>query len=68
MDDPTAQRQAACSFCGRSADQVGQLIDGPGEVAICDECIELCYEIVHPEGKGARAVRAKGRPTKNHGK
>ena len=34
-----------CSFCGKSQKQVQQLIAGPG-VYICDECIELCNEIV----------------------
>ena len=34
-----------CSFCGKSQKQVKQLIAGPG-VYICDECIELCNEII----------------------
>ena len=37
-----------CSFCGKSQDQVKRLIAGPG-VYICDECIELCSEIVAEE-------------------
>lgn len=37
-----------CSFCGKSQDQVKRLIAGPG-VYICDECIELCSEIVQEE-------------------
>ena len=35
-----------CSFCGKSQKQVKKLIAGPG-VYICDECIDLCAEIVH---------------------
>ena len=35
----------ACSFCGKSQKQVKKLIAGPG-VYICDECIDLCNEIV----------------------
>ncbi len=35
-----------CSFCGKNQDDVGKLIAGP-DVFICDECIELCNEIVH---------------------
>ncbi|BCO08809.1 ATP-dependent Clp protease ATP-binding subunit ClpX [Desulfolithobacter dissulfuricans] len=35
----------SCSFCGKSQDEVGKLIAGPN-VYICDECIELCNEIV----------------------
>jgi len=38
-----------CSFCGKSQDEVDKLIAGP-DVYICDECIELCNEIVHEEG------------------
>ncbi|MDD6308738.1 MAG: ATP-dependent Clp protease ATP-binding subunit ClpX [Clostridia bacterium] len=34
-----------CSFCDKTQDQVGRLVAGPG-VYICDECIELCYEII----------------------
>src|SRR6187200_2980090 len=34
-----------CSFCGKSQKQVQQLIAGPG-VYICDECVELCNEII----------------------
>ncbi|MCL7487629.1 MAG: ATP-dependent Clp protease ATP-binding subunit ClpX [Desulfobulbaceae bacterium] len=35
-----------CSFCGKSQDEVGKLVAGPN-VYICDECIDLCNEIVH---------------------
>jgi len=35
-----------CSFCGKDQEDVGKLVSGPG-VFICDECIELCNEIVH---------------------
>jgi len=37
-----------CSFCGKSQDQVKKLVAGPG-VYICDECIELCNEIIEEE-------------------
>ena len=40
-----------CSFCGKSQDQVRKLIAGPG-VYICDECIELCNDIVRDEIAG----------------
>jgi ATP-dependent Clp protease ATP-binding subunit ClpX len=40
--------QLKCSFCGKSQDQVRKLVAGPG-VYICDECIELCSEIVEEE-------------------
>ena len=37
-----------CSFCGKAQDQVRKLIAGPG-VYICDECIDLCNEILDEE-------------------
>ena len=37
-----------CSFCGKNQDQVKKLIAGP-EVYICDECVELCNEILDEE-------------------
>jgi ATP-dependent Clp protease ATP-binding subunit ClpX len=40
-----------CSFCGKSQKQVKKLIAGPG-VYICDECIELCNEIIEEEFSG----------------
>ena len=47
-----------CSFCGKSQKQVQQLIAGPG-VYICDECVELCNEIIEERmaesGEGAIA-------------
>lgn len=41
-------KQLRCSFCGKSQDQVRRLIAGPN-VFICDECIELCQEIIDEE-------------------
>lgn len=40
-----------CSFCGKNQDQVRRLIAGP-QVYICDECIELCSEIIEEEFEG----------------
>ncbi len=40
--------QLKCSFCGKSQDQVKRLVAGPG-VYICDECIELCNDIIEEE-------------------
>ncbi|MBT5568454.1 MAG: ATP-dependent Clp protease ATP-binding subunit ClpX, partial [Acidimicrobiaceae bacterium] len=37
-----------CSFCGKTQKQVKKLIAGPG-VYICDECIDLCNEIIEEE-------------------
>jgi ATP-dependent Clp protease ATP-binding subunit ClpX len=38
-----------CSFCGKSQELVSRLIAGPGGVYICDECVELCREIIEEE-------------------
>ncbi|MDR1701293.1 MAG: ATP-dependent Clp protease ATP-binding subunit ClpX, partial [Sporomusaceae bacterium] len=43
--------QLKCSFCGKLQEQVRKLVAGPG-VYICDECIELCNEIVADELTG----------------
>lgn len=45
------KKQLKCSFCGKNQDQVRRLIAGPG-VYICDECIELCSEIIVDEFQG----------------
>jgi ATP-dependent Clp protease ATP-binding subunit ClpX len=53
-----------CSFCGKSQDQVRKLIAGPG-VYICDECIDLCNEILDEElvdGQGTAAGRQASEP------
>ena len=50
--------QYHCSFCGKSRDQVRRLIAGPGSVYICDECIELCREIIEEEAGGSTAQPA----------
>jgi ATP-dependent Clp protease ATP-binding subunit ClpX len=42
------KKQVKCSFCGKSQEQVKRLVAGPG-VYICDECIELCSEIIDEE-------------------
>jgi ATP-dependent Clp protease ATP-binding subunit ClpX len=46
--DDRSRSKLKCSFCGKSQDQVKRLIAGPN-VYICDECIELCQEIIHEE-------------------
>jgi len=45
MDD---QKQLKCSFCGKAQEQVRRLVAGPG-VYICNECIELCKEIIEED-------------------
>ena len=43
------KKDIRCSFCGKGQDQVKKLIAGPEGVFICDECIEVCMEIVEDE-------------------
>src|SRR4029079_828366 len=45
--------QYHCSFCGKNQDQVRRLIAGPGAVYICDECVELCREIIEEESSSS---------------
>lgn len=48
------KKQVKCSFCGKNQEQVKRLIAGPG-VFICDECIDLCAEIIEEEFEESRA-------------
>jgi ATP-dependent Clp protease ATP-binding subunit ClpX len=41
--------QYFCSFCGKNQEQVRRLIAGPGSVYICDDCVQLCHEIIQEE-------------------
>ena len=51
-----------CSFCGKSQHEVRKLIAGP-TVFICDECVELCMDIIREETKGAGFKSSDGVPT-----
>ncbi len=51
-----------CSFCGKSQHEVRKLIAGP-TVFICDECVELCMDIIREETKSAGLKSADGVPT-----
>src|SRR5437762_13754700 len=42
-------RNAYCSFCRKNYREVGPLVEGPGDVYICGECIELCQSIIDQE-------------------
>ncbi|HEY1285654.1 MAG TPA: ATP-dependent Clp protease ATP-binding subunit ClpX [Solirubrobacterales bacterium] len=62
MARPTdSNEQLLCSFCGKSQRQVKKLIAGPG-VYICDECIDLCNEIIDEELTPAPAVELENLP------
>ena len=51
-----------CSFCGKSQHEVRKLIAGP-TVFICDECVELCMDIIREEGKASISKAQEGVPT-----
>ena len=55
----SSEKTLYCSFCGKSQHEVKKLIAGPS-VFICDECIDLCNEIIRdeqPAGEAAREAR-----------
>ena len=51
-----------CSFCGKSQHEVRKLIAGP-TVFICDECVELCMDIIKEEGKDTFVKHQDGLPS-----
>jgi len=51
-----------CSFCGKSQHEVRKLIAGP-TVFICDECVELCNDIIREETKSSLVKTRDGVPT-----
>lgn len=59
MSKVEEKKQLKCSFCGKSQEQVRRLVAGPG-VYICDECIELCSEIIEDEFEDIELSMASG--------
>ncbi len=59
LSDSDGKSTLYCSFCGKSQHEVRKLIAGP-TVFICDECVELCNDIIREEIKGAGTVRKDG--------
>ena len=52
VDSKNNKNTLFCSFCGKSQHEVRKLIAGP-TVFICDECVELCMDIIREENKVA---------------
>ena len=52
------ERELICNFCGRSQNQVEQLIIGPG-VNICKDCIDMCYNVLYKDGDRPAPPRAQ---------
>lgn len=60
--DDTVKEMLHCSFCGKNQNEVRKLIAGPS-VFICDECVDLCIEIIREENRTALPVSDRGVPT-----
>ena len=58
----TSKNTLYCSFCGKSQHEVRKLIAGP-TVFICDECVELCMDIIREENKSSLVKSKDGVPT-----
>jgi ATP-dependent Clp protease ATP-binding subunit ClpX len=54
--DGKSTAEQICSFCGRSGDDAGPVVEGPNDVFICSHCVELCHNIVSQEQR--RSARA----------
>jgi ATP-dependent Clp protease ATP-binding subunit ClpX len=52
------RRYTRCSFCGKGQDQVRKLVAGPG-VFICDQCIDLCQEVLEDDNRSAGQKKTK---------
>jgi ATP-dependent Clp protease ATP-binding subunit ClpX len=63
-----AHRNAYCSFCRKSYRDVGPLVEGPGDVYICGECIDLCQSIIDQEKRrrGMLPTQAAQLPSWQH--
>ncbi|HEY8641366.1 MAG TPA: ATP-dependent Clp protease ATP-binding subunit ClpX [Candidatus Dormibacteraeota bacterium] len=57
-DREDRRRYTRCSFCGKGQDQVRKLVAGPG-VYICDQCIDLCQEVLEEDSRSAGSKKAK---------
>ena len=51
-----------CTFCSKSRSEVRNLIAGPGEICICDECVEICNQILKVEKKPGKTLKTAHRP------
>jgi ClpX C4-type zinc finger len=70
IETPTAasdrtepEKTLYCSFCYKSHYQVKKLISGPANIFICDECVELCNEIIAGRPPSAKPPSAEQLPT-----
>ena len=56
-------RPTRCGFCGRGSDVAGRMIEGPGDVYVCEDCVEIAYGIVLQQ-RARRRVFPPGHPAR----
>ena len=57
--NPSELDGRSCSFCSKPQEEVRKLIAGPGAVSICDECVELCSDIIEEDPAEERPSEAE---------
>jgi len=62
------RNKAVCSFCGQSGSRTDTLIEGPDNVYICPDCVELCHNIIRQnkrqQGSGGESLKKSSKPRK----
>jgi len=53
------RKVTTCSFCGKTSREVGPMVEGPGEVYICSNCVELCQNIFRQERRRVSSISAQ---------
>jgi ATP-dependent Clp protease ATP-binding subunit ClpX len=53
------RKVTTCSFCGKTSREVGPMVEGPGEVYICNNCVDLCQNIFRQERRRVSSVSAQ---------
>ncbi|MGN0507828.1 MAG: ClpX C4-type zinc finger protein, partial [Ruminococcus sp.] len=61
MANKNNDKDIYCSFCGKPQEMVGRLIAGNG-VYICDQCVELCMNILEESGELEKEIESKNHP------
>ena len=53
------RKVTTCSFCGKTSREVGPMVEGPGEVYVCNNCVELCQNIFKQERRRVSSISAQ---------
>lgn len=62
-DKDIDKQEERCSFCGKSKYQTGKLINGPGDFCICDECVEICNQLIKQDERKEQGDNLAKLPT-----